>query len=180
MILQYYSTLHAVHYNPHLGPYKGTYPCPPFEFQSLVCRYFGRFPCCCQNFDKTSIACRHFVALVSLSQGRVAVSRPCRCLKAVSLSQGRVAVSRPCRCLKAVSLSQGRVAVSRPCRCLKAVSLSQGRVAVSRPCRCLKAVSLVGIYPLQSPTPALHSRHTKARYSPLECLATVTYVLYCT
>ena len=55
-----------------LGPRKEGYPCPSSEFQSLVCRYFGRFPCRCRNFDKTSIACRHFVALVSLFQGRVA------------------------------------------------------------------------------------------------------------
>ena len=53
------------------GPCKGGYPGPPSEFQSLVSRYFGRFPCRCRTFDKTSIACRHFVAY------RVAVSRPC-------------------------------------------------------------------------------------------------------
>ena len=58
--------------NMDKGPCAGTYPCPPFEFQSLVCHYFGRFPCRCRNFDKTSIACRHFVALVSLFQGRIA------------------------------------------------------------------------------------------------------------
>ena len=53
-----------------LGPCKGGYPCPQSEFQSFVCHYFGRFPCH-RNFDKTSIACRHFVGLVSLFQGRV-------------------------------------------------------------------------------------------------------------
>ena len=58
--------------SPSPSPCKGGYPCPPSEFQSLVCRYFERFPCRSRNFDKTSIACRHFVALVSLFQGRVA------------------------------------------------------------------------------------------------------------
>ena len=57
---------------PTTGPRKGGYPCPQSEFQSLVCRYFGRCPCRCRNFDKTSIACHHFVALVSLLQCCVA------------------------------------------------------------------------------------------------------------
>ena len=51
-----------------LGPCKGGYPSPPSEFQSLVCRYFGRFPCRCRNFDKTS----------AFRRSRIAVSRPCR------------------------------------------------------------------------------------------------------
>ena len=61
--------------SPIIGPDKGSYPLPS-EFQSLVCRSFGRFPCRCRNFDKTSIVCRHFVAfralVMSLFQGRVA------------------------------------------------------------------------------------------------------------
>ena len=36
------------------GPRKGGCPCPPSEFQSLVCRYFGTFPCRCRNFNMTS------------------------------------------------------------------------------------------------------------------------------
>ena len=55
-----------------LGPCEGGYPCPQSDFQSLVWRYFVRFPCRCRNFDKTSVACCHFVSLVSLFQGRVA------------------------------------------------------------------------------------------------------------
>ena len=35
------------------GPCKGGYPRPQSEFQSLVCRYFGRSLCRCRNFDKT-------------------------------------------------------------------------------------------------------------------------------
>ena len=54
------------------GPCKRGYPCLPSEFQSLVCRYFRRFMCCCltSHEHKTSIACCHFVAL--MFQGRVA------------------------------------------------------------------------------------------------------------
>ena len=42
------------------------------EFQILEGRYFGRFPCCCRNFDKTSIACCHLVAFLLLFQSHVA------------------------------------------------------------------------------------------------------------
>ena len=59
------------------GPVRGVcYPCPPSEFWSLVCPYFTRFLCHCRNFDKTSIACRHFVALVLLFQGHVRIYSP--------------------------------------------------------------------------------------------------------
>ena len=36
-----------------VGACKGGYPCPPSEFQSLICRYFRRFPCRCRNFNMT-------------------------------------------------------------------------------------------------------------------------------
>ena len=39
----------------YIGPCKGGYPSPPSEFQNLVCRYFWRFPCCCRNFNMTSL-----------------------------------------------------------------------------------------------------------------------------
>ena len=56
-----------------VGPCKGGYPCPPQSvFQSLVCRYFGRYPCRCRKFNQKLIVCRHFVALVSRFQGRIA------------------------------------------------------------------------------------------------------------
>ena len=71
--------INAISYEPSgepvmtsLRPCKEGYPCPPSEFQSLVCCYFGRFLCHCQNFNKTSIVCHCFIALVSLFQGRVA------------------------------------------------------------------------------------------------------------
>ena len=41
--------------SPLKGPFKGGCPSSPSEFQSLVCRYFGRFPCRCRNFSMTSL-----------------------------------------------------------------------------------------------------------------------------
>ena len=51
----------------------GGYPCPQSEFQSLVCRPFGRFPCRCRNIRQdvnrlSPFRCSH-------------VSRPCRLLE---------------------------------------------------------------------------------------------------
>ena len=52
-----------------VGPCKGGYPCPPSEFQSLVCHYFGRLGC--------RISTRH-KSLAQFCSPRVTVSRPCR------------------------------------------------------------------------------------------------------
>ena len=39
-----------------IGPQlRGVIQSPPSGFQSLVCLYFGRFPCRCRNFDVTSL-----------------------------------------------------------------------------------------------------------------------------
>ena len=57
------------------GPCKGGYPSPPSEFQSLVCRYFGRFPCRCRNFNMTSLRLcwpsseENFIKLQSYTSG---------------------------------------------------------------------------------------------------------------
>ena len=39
-----------------IGPQlRGVIQSPPSGFQSLVCRYFGRFPCRCRNFEVPSL-----------------------------------------------------------------------------------------------------------------------------
>ena len=52
-----------------VGPCERGYPCPPSEFQSLVCHYFGRLGC--------RISTRH-KSLAQFCSPCVTVSRPCR------------------------------------------------------------------------------------------------------
>ena len=52
------------------GPVRGVIHV--LSLNCLVCCYFGRFLRHCRSFDNTSVACRHFVALMSLFQGCVA------------------------------------------------------------------------------------------------------------